>query len=85
MTQNLPKNIIGSVASIYQANLVIEIPNITRKLRKFARFHLSTLGICNAYLNIRHVVEKFFWLARYFSIRVGSELIGMCRENSVWN
>ena len=29
MTQNLSKNIIGSVASIYQANLVIEIPNIT--------------------------------------------------------
>ena len=29
MTQNLPKNIIGSVASIYQANLVIEIPDIT--------------------------------------------------------
>ena len=29
MTQNLPKNIIGSVASIYQANLVIEIPNTT--------------------------------------------------------
>ena len=29
MTQNLPKNIIGSVASIYQANLVTEISNIT--------------------------------------------------------
>ena len=29
MTQNLPKNIIGSAASIYQANIVIEILNIT--------------------------------------------------------
>ena len=29
MTQNLPKNIIDNVTSIYQANLVIEIPNIT--------------------------------------------------------
>ena len=31
------------------------------------------------------VVGKFFWLARYFSNREGSELIGTCRENSVWN
>ena len=29
MAQNLAKNIIGSVASSYQAKLVIEIPNIT--------------------------------------------------------
>ena len=29
MTQNLVKSIIGNVASSYQVNLVIEIPNIT--------------------------------------------------------
>ena len=29
MTQNLAKNIIGNVALSYQANLAIEIPNIT--------------------------------------------------------
>ena len=39
MTQNLPKNIIGSVASIYQANLVIEIPNITEN---YVYSHLFT-------------------------------------------
>ena len=39
MTQNLPKNIIGSVASIYQANLVIEIPNITEN---YVNSHLFT-------------------------------------------
>ena len=39
MTQNLPKNIIGSVASIYQANLVVEIPNITEN---YVNSHLFT-------------------------------------------
>ena len=29
MTQNLDKNIIGNVASSYQVNLGIEIPNVT--------------------------------------------------------
>ena len=29
MPQNLVKNIIGSVASSYQVNVAIEIPNIT--------------------------------------------------------
>ena len=39
MAQNLPKNIICSVASIYQANLVIEIPNITEN---YVNSHLFT-------------------------------------------
>ena len=39
MTQNLPKNIIVSVALIYQANLEIEIPNITEN---FVNSHLFT-------------------------------------------
>ena len=60
MTQNVVKNIIGNVASSYQVNLLIEIPNITENCIKISRFHLSALGICNAYLNIRHVVGKFF-------------------------
>ena len=30
-----------------------------RKLRKFARFRSSTLGFCNAYLNIGHDVGMF--------------------------
>ena len=60
MTQNIVKNIIGNVALSYQVNLVIEIPNITETYINFAHFHLSTLGVCNAYLNIRHIVGKFF-------------------------
>ena len=59
MTQNLAKNIIGNVALSHQVNLAIEIPN-NRKLHKLAHFHLSTLGICNAYLNIGHVVRMFY-------------------------
>ena len=62
MTKNIVKNIMGNVALSYQVNLAIENPNMT-KLHKLAHFHLSTLGICNAYLNIRNVVGKFFdWL-----------------------
>ena len=49
MTQNIVKNIVGNVASSYQVNLAIEIPNINEN-------YLSRLGICNAYLDIRHVV-----------------------------
>ena len=60
MTQKLVKTIISDVASSYQVNLVIEVPNITENEIKFARFHLSTLGIFNAHLNIRRVVGKFF-------------------------
>ena len=85
MTQNHVKNIIGNVASSYQVNLAIKIPDINQKLHKFAQCHLSTSGICNAYLNIRHMVGKFFWLARYFSIWEGSKLTEMCQENLVWN
>ena len=59
MTQNLVKNIIGNVASSYQVNLSIEIPNITEHYINWYVFTLI-LGICNAYLNIRHVVGKFF-------------------------
>ena len=55
MTQ---KNIIGNVASSYQVNLAKEIPNITKI---YINSHVFTLGICNAYLNIRHVVGKFFF------------------------
>ena len=54
MTQNIVKNIIGNLASSYQVNLAIENPNMTEN------YIMSTLGICNAYLNIRHVVGMFF-------------------------
>ena len=66
MTQNHVKNIIGNVASSCQYNRAIEIPNISKIyiFIKFARFHLSTLGICNAYLDKRHVVGKFFLFAQ---------------------
>ena len=53
------QNIIGNVASSYQVNLAIEIPNITKKYINLHIFYLLTLGICNALLNIRHVVGKF--------------------------
>ena len=83
MTQNIAKNIIGNVASSYQVNLAIDIPNITENYINSHVFHLSTLGICNAYLNIRHVVGKFFSIGQIFFNRESSELIGTCRENSV--
>ena len=59
MTHNIVKNIIGNVASSYQVNLTIEIPNITEN---YINSHVSLvdIGYCNAYLNIRHVVGKFF-------------------------
>ena len=60
MTQNIIKNIIGNVASSYQVNLAIEIPNITEKITQTHTFSLSTLGICNIYLNTCHVVGMFF-------------------------
>ena len=61
MTKDLAKNIIGGVVSSYQAILAIEIPDITENYTKFAGFHLSTLGIYNAYLNIQvgHIVGMF--------------------------
>ena len=35
-------------------------PYYIRKLHKLVRFYLSTLGICNAYFNIGHVVGMFY-------------------------
>ena len=58
MTQNLVKNIISNVSSSYQVNLVIKNPNITYNYI-ICTFYLPTLGSCNAYLNIRHVVGMF--------------------------
>ena len=57
----------------HRVNLAIDIPHITenssqssdrhspynRKLHKFARFHLSTLGIYNVYLNTSRCWEVF--------------------------
>ena len=83
MTQNIAQNIIGNVASSYQVNLAIEIPNINENYINLRVFTCRHWVICNAYFNIRHVVGKFFRLARYFSNRECSELIGTCRENSV--
>ena len=71
------QNIIGNVALSYQVNLAVENPYIFARLlssqssgRKslyIRTFHLPTLGICNAYLIIRHVVGRFFFsLARFF-------------------
>ena len=54
------QNIIGNVAPSYQVNLAIGIPNIIENHINSHVFTLSTLGICNAYLNMRHVVGKFF-------------------------
>ena len=51
------QNIIGNVASSYQVNLAREIHNL-------ARFHMSTLGICNAYSNILHVVGIIFLIGQ---------------------
>ena len=65
MTQNLVKNIIGNVTSSYQVNLRYKFL-YNQKLHKFSHFHLSTLGICNAYLNKRHVVGKFFEWPEFF-------------------
>ena len=57
MTQNIAKNIVGNVALSYQVTLAIETEN-------YINSHVFTcrhwVSICNAYLNIRHVVGKFF-------------------------
>ena len=59
MTLNIVKNIIGNVASSYQVNRAIEIPNLNEN-------YLSRLGICNAYLNIRHVVGSVLDWPEFF-------------------
>ena len=43
MTQNLVKNIIGNVASSYQVNVVIEIPNITEHILTFSLVDIGYL------------------------------------------
>ena len=49
-----------------QIHLAIEIHN--KKLHKLACFHLSTLGICNAYFNIGHIVGMFYnWPDCFYS------------------
>ena len=54
-----------------------------RKWHKLARFHLSTLGIYNAYLNIGHVVGMFydwpdcFYLGGLGAYRNVSEKLGV--------
>ena len=50
-----------------------------RKLHKLACSHLSTLGICNAYLNIRQVFGCSLIGQIFFFIREGLELIGTYR------
>ena len=70
MTQNLARNIIDSVVSSYQVNLAIEIHNLTENY--IACFYLSSLGICNAYLNIDHIVGMFFdWPDCFYSGGLG--------------
>ena len=44
MTQNMFKNIIGNVASSYQVNLAIEIPNITENYINSNVFSLVGIG-----------------------------------------
>ena len=60
MTQNVPKNIIGNVASSYQVNLAIEIPNITKNCINLHVFTCRHWVSAHAYLNVHHVVGKFF-------------------------
>ena len=61
------------MASSYQVNRAIYIPNRNQKLHKLAVFHLSLLGICNAFLNIVHVVGMFFdWPDCFYSGGLGA-------------
>ena len=43
MTQKLVKNIIGNVASRFQVNLAIEVPNITENIRTFSLVNIGYL------------------------------------------
>ena len=60
MTQNIVKNTIGNVASSYQVNLAIEIPNITKN---YINSHVFTcrhwISAINAHFNIRHLGKLF--------------------------
>ena len=60
MTQNIVKNIIGNVASSYQVNLAIGIPNITENYINSHVFTCRHWVSAIPYLNMRHVVGKFF-------------------------
>ena len=60
MTRNLVKNIIGNVASSYQVNLAIDIPNITENYINHTFSLVDIVYLQYAYLNIRYVVGKFF-------------------------
>ena len=60
MTQNVIKNINGNVASSFQVNLAIEIPYITENYINSHVFTCRHWVSANAYLNICHVVGKFF-------------------------
>ena len=82
MTQNIVKKTIGNVASSYQVNIAIEIPNITEN---YINSHVFTCRYWVSAMLIKYTSrcwEVFEW-PDIFSNREGSELIGTCRENSV--
>ena len=74
MNQNRTKNIIGNECGIELSSQSSDRNfQYNQKLHECSRFHLSRLGICSAYLNIRHVVGKFFdWLDIFLFGRAGS-------------
>ena len=59
MTQNIVKIIIGNVASSFEVNLAIKIPNITENY--INSFVFTCRHWVSAMLDIRHVVWKFFF------------------------
>ena len=74
MTQNLVKSIIGNVASSYQVNLAIEIPNITEN---YINLHIFTgqhwVSAILVFKNVRHVVWLFFgWPDIFLFGRLGA-------------
>ena len=66
MTQNLAKNIIGGVVSSYQANLVLEIPDITENYINSHVFTSQHWVSAMLISNIGHVVGMFDDWPDYF-------------------
>ena len=61
------------MASSYHVNVAIDILKIAEKIHKLALLHLSSLGSCNAYLNIGYVAGMFFdWLDCFYSGGLGA-------------
>ena len=73
MTQNIAKNIIGNVASSYQVNLAIEIPNITEN---YINSHVFT---CRHWVSAMLITQMLNPLLRS---AVAGRIYKLCAKNT---